>query len=322
MTSAGGPTLHDVDTGGARLRVAVQGEGPLVLLCHGFPESWRSWRHQLAALAAAGFRAAAPDMRGYGGSDAPADPSQYTQLHVVGDLVGLVQALGETEAVIVGHDWGAPSAWHAALLRPDLFRAVVGMSVAYSPPAAIDLLTLMEQRGVTTFYMQHFAKPGVAEAELEADAAASIRRITWSLSGDHPGGVAGILPPGAGFLDLTSEPPAGLPAWWDAADIAAVGDEFARTGFRGALNWYRAMRLNTALLAPWRGCPIRQPSMFIAGTNDDVLRFPGTRERLQRLPEVLPGLRGQHLLEGAGHWIQRERAEEVSRLLVDFVRGL
>ena len=146
------------------MRVATQGSGPLVLLCHGFPELWCSWRAQMAALAAAGFRAAAPDMRGYGGTDAPPDPAQYTMLHVVGDLVALVQALGEQQAVVVGHDWGAPAAWHAALLRPDVFRAVAGLSVPYSPPASVDLLTALERQGITTFYMQHFQTPGVAEA--------------------------------------------------------------------------------------------------------------------------------------------------------------
>jgi pimeloyl-ACP methyl ester carboxylesterase len=148
------------------------------------PELWCSWRAQMAALAAAGFRAAAPDMRGYGGTDAPPDPAQYTMLHHVGDLVALVQALGEQQAVAVGHDWGAPAAWHAALLRPDVFRAVAGLSVPYSPPGPVDLLTALESQGITTFYMQYFQTPGVAEVALEADVAASLRRITYSLSGD------------------------------------------------------------------------------------------------------------------------------------------
>lgn len=127
-------TLQTLDVNGIRMRVATQGAGPLVLLCHGFPESWHFWRHQMKALADAGWRAAAPDMRGYGGTDAPADPQSYTMLHHVADMVDLVKSLGERKAVIVGHDWGAPVAWHAALLRPDIFRAVAGMSVPYSPP--------------------------------------------------------------------------------------------------------------------------------------------------------------------------------------------
>lgn len=316
------PTLQVLPLGALRMRVATQGSGPLVLLCHGFPESWHSWRRQLAALASAGYRAAAPDMRGYGGTDAPAEPEQYTMLHHVGDMVALVQALGEKQAVVVGHDWGAPVAWHCALLRPDMFRAVAGMSVPYSPPAGVDLLTALEKQGVTTFYMQYFQTPGVAEAELEADVEATIRRVTFSMSGDGPGTViAGILPPGAGFLDATVEP-AALPAWLPAEDIAYVADEFKRTGFRGGLNWYRSVRRSAELMAPWRGCTIAQPSLFITGSRDDVLRFPGAEARLKQLPAVLTGLRGSHVLEGAGHWIQRERAPAVNALLIDFLKSL
>lgn len=316
------PTLQVLPLGALRMRVATQGSGPLVLLCHGFPESWHSWRQQLAALASAGYRAAAPDMRGYGGTDAPADPDQYTMLHHVGDMVALVQALGEKQAVVVGHDWGAPVAWHCALLRPDMFRAVAGMSVPYSPPAGVDLLTALEKQGLTTFYMQYFQTPGVAEAELEADVEATIRRVTFSMSGDGPSKViAGILPPGAGFLDATVEP-AALPAWLPAEDIAYVADEFKRTGFRGGLNWYRSVRRSAEFMAPWRGCTIAQPSLFITGSRDDVLRFPGAEARLKQLPAVLTGLRGSHVLEGAGHWIQRERAPAVNALLIDFLKSL
>jgi pimeloyl-ACP methyl ester carboxylesterase len=159
------PRFEEHVVNGITLRVAVQGSGPLVLFCHGWPESWYSWRHQLAALATAGYRAVAPDMRGFGGSGAPSDSDQYTMLHLVGDMVELVGALGETRAVVVGHDWGAPVAWHAALLRPDLFRAVVGMSVPFSPPGRVELLAALKKQGIHTFYMQYFQEPGVAEAE-------------------------------------------------------------------------------------------------------------------------------------------------------------
>jgi len=319
------PRIDTLQVGNIRMRVASQGSGPLVLLCHGFPESWRSWRAQMAALAAAGYRAAAPDMRGYGGTDAPADADQYTMLHHVGDMVELVRLMqkggDKTPAVIVGHDWGAPAAWHAALLRPDLFRAVVGMSVPYMPPSRTDLLTSLEQLGVKTFYMQYFQTPGVAEAELEARPEATLRRAWYSMSGDGPGGVATVLDPGTGFLDNTVEPET-LPAWLRAEEIAEVAAEFRRTGFRGGLNWYRSLRLTTELLAPWRGCVIQQPSLFIAGTRDDVMQFPGMADNVKHLATVLPGLRGTHLLEGAGHWIQRERAQEVNALLLEFLGGL
>ena len=316
------PQLQTLQINGIRMRVAEQGSGPLVLFCHGWPESWYSWRHQLAALAAAGYRAVAPDMRGYGSTDAPPAIEKYTMLHLVGDMVELVKALGEQQAVIVGHDWGAPVAWTSALLRPDLFRAVVGMSVPFTPPGKIDLLSALEAQGVTTFYMQYFQTPGVAEAELERDVAASLRRIYFSGSGDGPERATfGVLAPGAGVLSNTVDP-ATLPAWLPPEDIAFYAGEFRRAGFRGGLNWYRNLRRSWELLMPWRGCVIRQPSLFIAGARDNVLKFPASQAQIDAYPRTLPGLRGGHILEGAGHWIQRERAEAVNALLLGFLKGL
>jgi len=316
------PRLQVVDVGAVRMRVAELGEGPLVLLCHGFPECWRSWRSQLSALATAGYRAVAPDMRGYGGTDVPPEPDAYTMLHHVADMAELARALGETQAAIVGHDWGAPVAWNAALLRPDLFRAVVGMSVPFTPPSRIDLLTALEKQGVRTFYMQYFQAAGVAEAELKADVEATIRRLYFSASGDGPGRTFAVIPaPGAGILTNTVEPQR-LPDWLSEEDIGYVAAEFKRTGFRGGLNWYRSIRRTSELLAPWRDCVIRQPSLFIAGARDNVLRFPGMDARLQQLAHVLPGQRGIHILPGAGHWIQRERVAAVNALLIEFLHGL
>ncbi|MBI5257775.1 MAG: alpha/beta hydrolase [Burkholderiales bacterium] len=304
------------------MRVAECGNGPLVLLCHGWPESWYSWRHQLDALAAAGYRAVAPDMRGYGGTDAPEDARAYTLLHLVGDMVELVRALGETQAVIVGHDWGAPVAWHAALLRPDVFRAVAGMSVPYAPPGQTDLLTGLEKLGIQHFYMQYFQTPGVGEAELEQDIPAALRRIYYSASGDAPEGVGfSMLLPGHGLLHRTVDPPT-LPAWLSEADVAYYAGEFQRNGFRGPLNWYRCLRLSWELLGAWRQAPIHQPSLFIAGERDGVLRFPASVAQMAAYPSTLPGLRGTHILPGAGHWIQRERPQEVSALLLAFLAAL
>jgi pimeloyl-ACP methyl ester carboxylesterase len=319
------PQLQTLQLGQLRMQVATQGSGPLVLLCHGFPDLWCSWREQMAALAAAGWRAAAPDMRGYGGTDAPPDPAQYTMLHHVGDLVALVQALGETQAVVVGHDWGAPAAWTAALVRPDMFRAVVGMSVPYTPPGPVDLLSALQGMGIARFYMQYFQAPGVAEAELQADVAATMRRITYSLSGDGAGGVATVLAPGAGFL-LNTQDPADLgkpmPAWVNPDDLAHAIAEFTRTGFLGGMNWYRSLRQSWEVMAPWRGLAIQQPSMFIGGDRDDVLKFPASASSIKRFDRTLPGLRGCHILPGAGHWVQRERAADVNRLLLEFLAGL
>ena len=318
-------SMHTLDINGLQMQVAMQGSGPLVLLCHGFPELWISWRAQLDALAAAGYRAVAPDMRGYGGTTAPDDATAYSQLHLVGDMVELVRALKETEAVIVGHDWGAPVAWNAALLRPDVFRAVVGMSVPFAPPGRVEMLSALSQAGLHDFYLQYFQTPGLAEAELDRDVGASIRRIHFGASGEGQALLGqpafGVLKPGQGFLSHLVEPPT-LPQWWSAADIAYYTAEFTRTGFRGGLNWYRNIKRSWELLTPWRGQVIHQPSMFIAGANDDVLKFPSSKSQIKNFTKTLPGLRGCHVLEGAGHWIQRERVQPVNLLLLDFLNGL
>jgi pimeloyl-ACP methyl ester carboxylesterase len=175
-----------VETNGIRMHVAEQGAGPLVVLCHGFPESWYSWRHQLGALAEAGFHVVAPDMRGYGQTDRPEEIEKYTLLHLVGDMVGLLDALGAESAVIIGHDWGAPVAWHAALLRPDRFRGVVGLSVPFRPRGQARPTTMMPQNEDATFYQLYFQNPGVAEAEFERDPRMTIRALLYSASGDAP----------------------------------------------------------------------------------------------------------------------------------------
>ena len=306
---------------GIQMRAAIAGSGPLVILVHGFPEGWVSWRSQLHAISAAGYRAVAPDMRGYGGTEAPNDASVYTQLHLVGDLVALVAALGDTKAVIIGHDWGAPVAWNAALMRPDMFHAVVGLSVPFAPSGSMDMLTALEKLGVQNFYIQYFQTPGVAEAELEADVASSMRRITFGLSAEGATGMAGVLQPGKSFLDGTPEPKS-LPPWVIQADLEYTINEFQRTGFRGGLNWYRAIRLSWELMAPWRGAIIHQPSLFIGGSKDDVLKFPNSRASIKNFSRTLPGLRGCHILEGVGHWIQREKTDDVNKLLVEFLSGL
>jgi len=304
------------------MRYAEIGSGPLVLFCHGWPESWYSWRHQLAAVAAAGFRCVAPDMRGYGGTQAPEPIEAYTLFNLVGDMAELVKALGETRAVIVGHDWGAPVAWHAALWRPDLFPAVCAMSVPYAPPGYVDILSALDKLGINDFYLQYFQKPGVPEAELQQDIRGALRRLYYTASGDlaEQGKGFGRLPTGT-LLGNTVDPEK-LPAWLADADLDYYAAEFARAGFRGGLNWYRNLRRNWELMGPWRGQPIRQPSLFIAGSRDGVLKFPAAQAQLDAYPKTLPGLRGSHILDGAGHWVQQERADAVNRLLVDFLKGL
>jgi pimeloyl-ACP methyl ester carboxylesterase len=326
-TPVPGVTLKTVEVNNIRMRYAEIGSGPLVVFAHGWPESWYSWRHQLTAVSQAGFRCVAPDMRGYGGTEAPEAIDQYTLLHLVGDMTELVKALGgknggEPRAVIVGHDWGAPVAWHAALWRPDLFPAVCGMSVPYVPPGYVDILSALEKLGINDFYLQYFQKPDVPEAELQQDVLGALRRLYFTASGDlrEKGKGFGRLT-GGNLLANTVDPPA-LPAWLSEADLDYYTREFSRTGFRGGLNWYRNLQRNWELGAPWRGQPIRQPSLFIAGSRDGVLRFPGAQSQLDAFSKTLPGLRGSHIIEGAGHWVQQERPAEVNKLLIDFLKGL
>jgi pimeloyl-ACP methyl ester carboxylesterase len=315
------PKLRTVNANGLQMRVATAGEGPLVLLCHGWPEGWRSWRRQIAALADAGYRAAAPDMRGYGGSDAPEAVDAYSIMHLVGDVVGLVEALGETEAVIVGHDWGAVVAWHAALLRPDLFRAVAGMSVPYSPPSARSLPEVLRRMGLESFYILYFQEEGRAEKELDLDPEDSLAKVYLAASGDAPKGAGFAIVPPEGLLAKAPRPEV-QPAWLPQGELAEMAADFRRAGFRGGLNWYRNMDRNRDLLAPWRGQPIRQPSLFVAGARDAVIRFPGSAGAMDAFPQTLPGLRGSVLVEGAGHWVQQERPIEVNEALLAFLRGL
>jgi pimeloyl-ACP methyl ester carboxylesterase len=324
------PVQHrTIETNGIRMHVAEQGTGPLVVLCHGFPESWYSWRHQLPALADAGFHAVAPDMRGYGQTDRPAEIDAYTLLHLVGDMVGLLDALGAETAVIAGHDWGAPVAWHAALLRPDRFRAVIGLSVPYWPRNPVRPTTVMPQTDDALFYQLYFQTPGTAEAELERDARVTIRRMLYSASGDRPRGGApagpaaavGMVPRQGGFLSRMVDPET-LPSWLTEADVDFYAGEFARTGFRGGLNWYRNIDRNWELLAPYSGARVMVPALYVAGDRDLVVAFRGMDRLIPSLGKLVPNLRHTVMLPDCGHWTQQERPNEVNAAILEFLNTL
>ena len=316
------PTSSEVTVNGVRLNVMEAGSGPLVILCHGWPELAYSWRHQMTALAAAGYHVVAPDMRGYGRSDSPTAIDAFDITQLVGDIVALAAHFGDPRPVIVGHDWGANVAWNCALLRPDLFRAVVAMSVPFRGRGPMAPLQALKAAGVTNFYWQYFQDPGVAEAEFEADAAATLRKVLFSGSGDAPPreGMALSLPAGGGFLANSIDPET-LPAWLTAADIAFMAGEFRHSGFRGGLNYYRNIDRNWALTAPWQGAGIMIPALFIAGTRDVVITGFG-KAALEAMPAQVPQLRRQVLIEGAGHWIQQERPAEVNAALLQFLGEL
>ncbi|MGL4264609.1 MAG: alpha/beta fold hydrolase [Afipia sp.] len=304
-----------ISANGIEIFVTEQGSGPLVLLCHGWPELSHSWRHQLPAIAAAGFHVVAPDMRGFGRTSAPQNIDAYSIFDMVGDMVALVAALGETKAIIIGHDWGAPVAWHAALFRPDIFTAVGGLSVAPPWRGRERPLDALAKSGVTNFYWQYFQKPGAAEAEFERDVDYTMRAVTFGVDGSL------FLKDGQGFLGDPAIPRP-LPAWASEQDHAHVVETYRRTGFRGGLNWYRNIDRNWELTAPWHGAKIYQPSIFIAGANDSVVTGILGGKRVTEMDRVLPNLRRKLIIEGAGHWIQQERPDEVNAALVEFLSGV
>jgi pimeloyl-ACP methyl ester carboxylesterase len=313
-----------LDLGGTRIHAVEEGSGPLVLLVHGFPESWYSWRHQLGALAKAGYRAVAIDQRGYGRSSKFWDPAQYRIGALVQDAVGVVRALGEKTAVIVGHDWGAPVAWHAALLRPDVFRAVAGLSVPFLPrkPGRAPIATwkAMQARTGGEFYMVRFAQPG-SEAELDADVPGALRRILAAYDGATPSERRsnGFLRQGEPILDAFPEPER-LPPWLSDEDFAVYVEAFTSGGFGPPFRWYRNLDRNFELGAAWQGKRIEVPGLFAVGENDPVRVYAGHAE--PGLKDWIPDLRGSQVLHGAGHWLQQERPDEVNRLLIGFLRDL
>jgi pimeloyl-ACP methyl ester carboxylesterase len=302
---------------GIDLFLLEQGTGPLVVLCHGWPELSYSWRHQIAAIAAAGFHVVAPDMRGFGRSSAPAEITAYSIFDTVGDMVALVHALGEKEAVIIGHDWGAPVAWHAAMFRPDIFTAVAGLSVPPPFRGRGRPLETLRQNGISNFYWQYFQTPGVAEAEFERDVALTMRTLLGRGFSDPAASLS--VDEGKGFLgDTRSDRP--LPDWLSEADLGRFTEAYRQSGFRGGLNWYRNIDRNWELTAPWQDAQIRQPSMFIAGSRDAVITGLIGAKRINDLERVLPNLRQKLIIDGAGHWIQQERPDETNAALIAFLR--
>ncbi|MFF7636183.1 alpha/beta fold hydrolase [Kitasatospora sp. NPDC008050] len=314
-----------VEVNGIRLHVAEQGEGPLVLLLHGFPESWYSWRHQFAPLAAAGYRVVAPDQRGYARSERPLDVGSYTLPHLVGDVVGLIEALGADQAVVVGHDWGAPVAWASAMLRPDLVRAVAGLSVPPRLPAGIGPLAASRHVYGDGFYQNYFQRPGVADAELARDLRATFRATLFGVSGDNPEQPSPwIIPEGRTLLDTLPDPKE-LPGWLTEEDIEAFAADYAGHGehaFTGPLNWYRNIDRNQELMAAFRGLGITVPALFVMGDRDMVGVLRGVDTVIAALPTVVPRLFRSVTLPGCGHWTQQERPAEVNRELLDFLAHL
>jgi pimeloyl-ACP methyl ester carboxylesterase len=310
-----------VATNGVELHVVEAGEGFPVVLAHGFPELSYSWRHQLPALADAGFHAIAPDQRGYGRSSRPEAIEDYDILHLTDDLLGVLDDMGEEKAVFVGHDWGSLVVWQMALLHPDRVAAVVGMSVPFIPRGPMGPVTMMRQIfGDTFFYILYFQEPGVADADLGADAATTMRRMLAGLTIPEDGSIdmAGLAAPdGKGFVDRLPEP-AGLPDWLSQDELDHYSAEFARTGFTGGINWYRNFDRNWELTPQLEGVKVTMPSLFITGGADPVaIMTPASV-----MDGWLEDHRGNVTIKGAGHWVQQQAPDEVNAALLTFLTAL
>lgn len=315
-------TERVIETNGVKLHTIEAGErgAPVVLLAHGFPELAYSWRRQIPVLAAAGYHVLAPDQRGYGRSTRPDDISAYNIAELSADLIGLLDDVGAQRAVFVGHDWGAPVAWSSAQLHPDRVAGVVGFSVPAVPRAQVPPTQAFRMLfGDNFFYMLYFQEPGVADAELGADAGTTIRRMMAGLRppGDQAAALRMIRPGPEGFIERLPEPD-GLPSWISAEELDHYIAEFTRTGFTGGLNWYRNLDRNWEIMANPVAETITAPAMFVAGADDPVLGFM----RPDRATEVVTGPYRQVIIDGAGHWLQQEVPDRVNKVLLEFLSNL
>ena len=316
--------MRTIDVGELSLRCAMEGEGPLVIMVHGFPESWYSWRHQLTPLADAGFTACAIDVRGYGGSDKPHEIAAYAMERIVGDLVGLKMALQPGQpAILVGHDWGAPIVWNTALTHPEHFRGVAGLSVPFAGVPSRPFTEVFDEHFTSQgkfFYQEYFQEPGVAEAEAEKDPRDWVARMMYSISGDVPPGDYWSKPYGATFLEGLPDP---APVrWLTEDDLDFYEAEFRQSGFRGPLNRYRNHVADYEWLQGWKGKRIEQPALFIGGTRDPATYlFGAVTDPVALMKMCAPKVEG-HILEGVGHWTQQERPDEVNALLLDWLSRL
>jgi pimeloyl-ACP methyl ester carboxylesterase len=328
LSSAQTPQIQHrfLQVNGLKMHIAEAGSGPLIVLCHGFPELWYSYRHILPVLARAGYHAVAPDMRGYGQTDAPPNIEDYSQLQLVGDMVGPIYALGEKQAIMIGHDWGAPVAYNTAILRPDLVRAVVLLSVPFGVKTEQGTVKPSEatRRRIpagAVFYQTYFQQPGVAEKDFEADVRKTMRSLLYSASGSIPKEHKWryVMKQNEKALDTVTDPPQ-LPKWLTEADLDYFTKEFTRTGFRGGLNWYRAQDIFWEQ-TPWLvGRKLEQPTLFIAGADDAVVEF--ARAGVDNLEKSVPHLWRKVLLPGVGHWTEQEASADVNRHTIEFLQYL
>ncbi|MDL4776886.1 alpha/beta fold hydrolase [Actinomadura xylanilytica] len=314
-----------VRTNGIDMHVAEAGRGPVVLLLHGFPEFWYSWRHQLPVLAAAGFRAVAPDLRGYGRTDAPKVAGGYSLRDNLADLTGLLDALGVRGAAVVGHDQGATVAWAGAQLYPERFPVVVSLGVPYPGRLPLPITQYMRQTNPGMFnVVVYFQRQGVAEAQLDADVDRTLRMTLFALSGDAPADLVPRwlmrTPEGSGYLDPLPDPgrPSHWSHWLGDAEFGHYVREFGRTGFAGAIRRYRSLDFDWSDLPEIGTLKVGQPALYVTGDRDSAYVF---NKDLDPMRAMVPGLRDVVVLRGCGHWTQQERARQVNGRLVRFLRS-
>lgn len=316
-------THRFVETNGIRMHIAEAGQGPLVVLLHGFPECWYTWRHQFTVLVEAGYHVVAPDQRGYGQTGSSREAvEKYTRLHLAGDIIGLLDELGEQRTVVVGHDWGAVVAWDLAMMRPDRVRGVVALNFPYLPRGKTYFTITSVPGG--TFYSHYFQQQGQAEVEMEQDVRLFLRKMYYTVSGEAPEQVStafSVVPTGTRFVDCLSNTEV-LPGWLTEQDLDYCAQQFEQTGFRGALSWYRAMQLNWELMGAWTNAPILTPALYIMGERDVVISFPGYSQVVANMRPAVPQLKEMILLPGCGHWTQQERPEEMNSALINFLKSL
>jgi len=311
-----------VANGDISLDVATKGSGPLIVFVHGWPELWYSWRHQIDHVAARGYTAAALNVRGYGDSSNPPEVERYTLRELAGDVAAVIEALGDGPAVVVGHDWGAPIGWNTARLLPDTVRAVMGMSVPYIPVGPVSTIDLFRRLFQDRFFYQlYLQQAGVAEAELGADHARSLRMIYYGAAAEGVGTFLTDKPADATMLDGMVDPDP-LPAWITPDDIAVYAAAYARSGWHGPLNRYRAQGLDAADLGQLDHPGLRQPAAFVGGELDPVRRFVAGSDLFERAPAACCDFRGATIVPGAGHWVQQEQPAATNAALDAFLTTL
>lgn len=315
--------MHTVHVNGIDMAYADQGTGPAVVLCHGFPGLAFSWHHQVRALAAAGYRVIAPDLRGYGGTDAPADPAAYDRATTVADMTGLLDTLGIDRAVFAGHDFGASLTWDLPLWAPDRVAGVIVLSVPLMARSPVPPTTAYAHMAREHFlHMHYFQTPGPADAELDGDPARFLATIYWALSDadrwlscfDHPS-------EGNGYLDVLPAPPPLPWPWLSREEFAVYVDAYTRAGFTGGLNWYRAMDSVWEQNARFADSTVTVPAAFIAGSREPVVKMMGA-DALEQMRAHVTDLRMLRLIDGAGHFVQLQCPDEVSTAMTEFLTGV